>query len=264
MSIHARCPTCGHIGNAPDSFSGKIATCPKCKHKMQLPELPPTAIRVAVPIHQNLPSRQRTSHPLKSCPFCFGEVNSDALKCRHCGENLDPELRAAEEARNTAVLAAHSTDVFGVLGVILGALTIIAGSLSCCTLGISALVAIPVGVTGFVLSFLGRSNRRVSGITLNGIGLIVALTLGSLTFYAQVKSEFGGSWPLSRKATPNCECPACGARFHADTQGLTMHQKWIVKRTCPVCGLSCEIAVLESLAQNTPAVDPNQLPKLPP
>ena len=34
-----------------------------------------------------------------SCPFCMEPIKEGALKCKHCGEMLDPRLRAAQEAR---------------------------------------------------------------------------------------------------------------------------------------------------------------------
>jgi hypothetical protein len=37
MAIAAKCPTCGHTGNAPDKALGKRITCPKCRSTFQLP-----------------------------------------------------------------------------------------------------------------------------------------------------------------------------------------------------------------------------------
>ena len=33
----------------------------------------------------------------KKCPFCVEDIQADALKCKHCGEFLDPVLRAKRE-----------------------------------------------------------------------------------------------------------------------------------------------------------------------
>ncbi|WP_164102850.1 hypothetical protein [Candidatus Laterigemmans baculatus] len=38
------------------------------------------------------------------CPFCAEVIASRARKCKHCGELLDPVLRAAEEGRRTAAM----------------------------------------------------------------------------------------------------------------------------------------------------------------
>ncbi len=31
----------------------------------------------------------------KRCAYCAEEINIDAIKCKHCGEILDPEIKAA-------------------------------------------------------------------------------------------------------------------------------------------------------------------------
>ena len=44
--------------------------------------------------------RQQT----KSCPFCGEEILAVARKCKHCGETLDPVLRATEEGRRAPAI----------------------------------------------------------------------------------------------------------------------------------------------------------------
>jgi TM2 domain-containing membrane protein YozV len=36
----------------------------------------------------------------KKCPFCAEEINKDAIKCKHCGEILDSDMRAARAQEN--------------------------------------------------------------------------------------------------------------------------------------------------------------------
>jgi hypothetical protein len=48
----------------------------------------------------------------RTCPFCAEEIKLEALKCKHCGEVLDPRLRAAEEAGRARVQTASPPVVY--------------------------------------------------------------------------------------------------------------------------------------------------------
>ncbi len=50
------------------------------------------------------PSAPTPALRLIECPFCSESIQPTARKCKHCGEFLDPVLRAANEARREAAL----------------------------------------------------------------------------------------------------------------------------------------------------------------
>jgi hypothetical protein len=123
------------------------------------------------------PERSPPKPRLTACPFCGGEVARRVIKCRHCGETLDAGARAAEEARREASLLAESTDVFGVVGFIIGLFSVASLLLVCC-LGIGVLIVVPLGMAGAGCSLFGRSNLRVAGLVVNGIAVFVGLVAG--------------------------------------------------------------------------------------
>ena len=40
----------------------------------------------------------------KNCPFCAETINVAALKCKHCGEYLDKDLKSANRQQNTSTI----------------------------------------------------------------------------------------------------------------------------------------------------------------
>jgi hypothetical protein len=132
MSIPVRC-TCGYSADVPDSFAGKRGKCKRCGEFIRIPALRPesrdivvdteepaaygAASRtpdlpavVAVPAPASYPSpAPRAPAPVPTrpnddiagkgpvpvlCPFCAEPIQARAKKCKHCGEYLDPVLRA--------------------------------------------------------------------------------------------------------------------------------------------------------------------------
>jgi hypothetical protein len=115
------CPSCGKAGSVPDVAAGKRIKCPACGERFvpgesrsmivlgpgetvleatdltylgpappPAPVVPPVYVAVNVP-PPPVPARPET----KTCPFCGEAILIEAVKCKHCGELLDPALRAA-------------------------------------------------------------------------------------------------------------------------------------------------------------------------
>ncbi len=79
--------------------------------------LPPEEEAALVPIKPKRPLAVATQDyapvvpvrpATKDCPFCAEPIKVDALKCKHCGETLDPRMRAVEEAKRAALVAVQT------------------------------------------------------------------------------------------------------------------------------------------------------------
>jgi hypothetical protein len=110
------CPACKQPGNVPDEFLGQRIKCLTCGGRFTAERLPTFGeltdrARARGQEHietASMPALRATSMPrapvpaerqVKACYFCGEEILIGAKKCKHCGEIVDPTLRAAEEAR---------------------------------------------------------------------------------------------------------------------------------------------------------------------
>ena len=93
--IASHCPSCGWEN------PNKVYWCKKCQTRMIIlrdKETPPTV------------------NDSGKCPFCKGEIESGVLKCKHCGEWLDPEKqKKQEEVRKAQVQTGNTAKFIGLL-----------------------------------------------------------------------------------------------------------------------------------------------------
>jgi hypothetical protein len=97
--VELNCPFCSHRCRSDRPLTtGTIVRCPACLRDFAFPGVQPAFVALAEPL---------LSSPIeadsKPCPFCRESIKVEARRCRHCGEALDPVLRAAEEASRTSL-----------------------------------------------------------------------------------------------------------------------------------------------------------------
>jgi hypothetical protein len=131
------------------------------------------------------------------CPGCGRRISWEAVVCRHCGEELEPEDEG--RARHHRLINRVRRDCEphrGRLIAGLGNFSMIVGGLSLCLAGLGAIVSVPVGVAAWVMANhdldqmrKGAMDPRGKTQTENGrTGAIVGIVLGLLfaSFYAMI------------------------------------------------------------------------------
>src|SRR6266852_2939990 len=208
MPVPILCPFCGASGSAPDHSRGHHCRCPKCGNRFKVPELVAPEIKpVSTPpsIRQSViekpfdferqeavrvrPSDSEGPSQTNYCPFCGERILARAKKCKHCGEMLDPVLRASEEAKRS-MENLHSyeperrTDAPGVISLILGCIALVCAFLGCFTYGITCLVGFVFAIIGAVFGLGGRGHLKVAGLVLNLSVLLLAFVAGIIALIA--------------------------------------------------------------------------------
>lgn len=124
------CPQCGLRLQVSDALLGRTVRCGGCQ----------TPFVAALPVAARPPAS-----PL--CPRCHSSVGWDAESCCVCGQTLAPV--AAEDDRGPRRDSLpHRADLIGLLGT----LSLIAGSLTLCTCGLGAGLALATGIPALVMA----------------------------------------------------------------------------------------------------------------
>lgn len=103
MTIRFQC-SCGKQLQAADTSAGKKVRCPACQSILTVPDDLVEAEVVSRPPAPEPPvlapaddaSVEGEGEARQPCPMCGEMILASAVKCRFCGEVLDPALRKAE------------------------------------------------------------------------------------------------------------------------------------------------------------------------
>lgn len=189
MPISVKCTDCGKALKAPDAMAGNKAKCPDCGAIVPIPKAVMDAEEIGdEPPVKRKPKAKPTddeydstlddladyeaeaptdeSAKRKACPMCGEQIAKTAVKCRFCGEILDPSVRKRQRSKTSSVANDELTGVdialcilCGGIGCIVGIVALIRGQSSRGgkMIGISLLAGFAWRAIGFVISEMAKN-----------------------------------------------------------------------------------------------------------
>lgn len=91
--IDFACPACGNSVAVEEKYVGRKGTCKQCGNVAVVPS-PVTAVA----IHSLASVPDMRSATTRLCPKCEGEIPRRALRCKHCGYDMEEEQAKVEQA----------------------------------------------------------------------------------------------------------------------------------------------------------------------
>lgn len=103
--ISFRCVKCNQQLDVPENLLGQVVKCPTCNQSLRLPSPDKQKIILhkqsspALTATRTIPSRENRT---KACPFCGEEILYVAIKCKHCGTDLNAKEKPKQKTTSTA------------------------------------------------------------------------------------------------------------------------------------------------------------------
>jgi hypothetical protein len=184
-----------------EGLLGRRVRCIACQSHFVAEQGPPQPPRPAPPPpvpHRAAAKRQdeneEEADPRPFCPGCGRRVSWEVSRCPQCGEELEPERDFRRRLRLGPWMRRDGLPHRGRLIAGLGTFGMVAGGLSLCLFGVGAVIAVPLGVTVWLmanhdLELMRSGEMDPAGRTQTENGRVAAiggLVLGPLfaAFYA--------------------------------------------------------------------------------
>jgi len=188
------CPSCDRKLRVTEELLGKVVQCPSCGQKFEaagsVAGMPPPNESAGVTTAENVPLMPAPGPPagaairaepppagngdFEPCPFCEKPVRRDALRCGHCGEELEEEMPPWEQP---GALRRDVTPHRGPLLLVLGILSIVFVPMAMCcgVIGIAfALAGVGLGTSAWVMGHRDLRKMRQNQLDPRGKGLTTA------------------------------------------------------------------------------------------
>jgi hypothetical protein len=212
------CPACGCRVQMAESMIGKSVRCIACDHRFivsapaetETRRVEPLPAREHPPVAPAAPARPippltlgdpDDDQPprganLPCCPACGWRVAWEALRCGHCGAELEVDagydrFRRRPDGRVRRDSVPHRGSLLSAMG----AVTLIAGGLTLCMFGVPLLVTLPLGITTWLMAAADLEKMRSGEMDQQGRGQTEGARTSAI-FGVVLSLFFAAGWGL--------------------------------------------------------------------